>query len=223
MTNAQTVKQALNQEIEELRRQKNLTPEGRNARIAKAVRRAEAKLNEMHQEYVKGITDRTDNLQRYVFGFGGTRPDPATMTSIRDARSRASQIEKAADMERMMGMAELDGDAILVKACARECFARSSPLDRSWGDLFAKWEDGNPPMRDALAELRDLRGELDSLMSRIGRDSEFGVMPPKELAGLSNTQINKLAAAADEIGELPPSHAEQVGAHLAKFAQGDVG
>jgi hypothetical protein len=54
------------------------------------------------------------------------------------------------------------------------------------------------------------------------REAAFGVgVLPPEVRDVGN--LKALAAQADQIEELPPTRAEQIGAHLAKFAKADMG
>ena len=218
---AAKIRQNLGRQIEALRNQKNLTSQGRAARIAKAREDAKAKLAALRQEETDRLTSRRDELTKKLFG--NTSPDDARIGSIRDARKRAAEIKTSNEMAEAMNLAEMDSDTVLLRAYAQECARRSSnPLERGWSTLFHQWADAQHYGMEVVQELRDIDTEFNDPTAQLTRDATFGCgLLPEELRGVGN--LRALAAQADEIPELPPTRAEQVGNHLARFAGSDGG
>jgi hypothetical protein len=222
---AARIRQSFNEQVTALRQQKNLNREGRAARIAAAYEDAKAKLAQLRQDENQRLTDRAESLHRQLFG--NRNIDPAHIASIRDARDRAAELdenpEKAAAV---MTRADRDGDHVLARAYAEEISRRAmNPLAKehgAWAHMFGQWASAQPGGTDAVAELQGISTELADPGQRMMRDSQFGIgVLPDEIRGVGN--IKALADQADEIPELPPSRAEQIGAHLAKFAKADLG
>jgi hypothetical protein len=125
----------------------------------------------------------------------------------------------------VMTRADRDGDHVLLRAYAEEITRRASnPLDRAhgWGELFRQWVANQTGGDDAIQELEAINTELTDPGQRMVREATFGVgaLPP-EVRGVGN--LKALAAKADQIEELPPTKAEQLGAHLKQFVQADMG
>lgn len=218
---AARIKQVLNQQVERLRAQKNLTREGRAARIAQAVVKAKDQLRELGETEAQRVLTRQNQLAKKLFGHH--KPDPTQVISIRDAQDRVSKIEKSEDMAALMNRADRNGDHVLLKVAAQECAARSgNPLaDQGWNALFHTWIGQQHYGPETTAELRDIDTELTNPTHRMLREQTFNVSTlPEEIRGKSYTQINELAAQADNIPELPPSQAEQVGDKLATWVRG---
>jgi hypothetical protein len=222
-TKAAKIKAALAEETTYIRNQKNLTREGKSARIAKAIVTAQGRLAELRQAEAQRLTARRETLHRQLFG---TRhADDARIASIRDARDRAAKLDKDINKAReVMTRADRDGDHVLLRAYAEEIARRASnPLDRAhgWGELFREWVANQTGGDDAIQELEAINTELTDPGQRMVREATFGVgaLPP-EVRGVGN--LKALADQADEISELPPTRAEQIGAHLAKFARAEL-
>lgn len=221
---AAQIRKSLDSQIAALRAQKNLTREGRAARMAKAIEDTKAKLAALRDAEKQGRTDQAEKLQRQLFG--NRNVDNARIASIRDARDRAAQLDKNPDQAAAaMTRADRDGDHILVKAYAEEAARRSrDPLNKgqAWGSLFAQWADNQIGGSDAVAELQAIGHELSDPGQRLVRESAFGIgVLPEEIRGVGD--MKALAAQADQIAELPPTAAEQKGDHLSKFVRANFG
>jgi hypothetical protein len=88
--------------------------------------------------------------------------------------------------------AATSGDGQLAAAIARH--ART----RGWAEVAGTWaEDAGPAARrhlDDLAEADSTAAYWDSSQGRFAASAIFHVEPPRELAGLSDTQIEQTAA-----------------------------
>jgi hypothetical protein len=204
---AAKIREMLGREVQEIRNQRNLTHEGKQARIAKAVVKAQAKLAELRQAETQRLTEHKDQLTKQLFGH--VKPDDSRIASIRDASDRAAKIVKVDDMEEAMNRAEMLGDPVLLKALAQECARRSNdPLQSGWGMLFQQWANAEYGANDAVEELGTIAAEGDST-HRMHRDHAFsvGALPTEVQTG----NLKVLAEQADSIPDLPPSLAEQKG------------
>ncbi len=214
-TKAARNKIRLDKEVEHLRTQKNLDHPGRRARIAAAFRSTTVQNSQLLATERDRLSERADQIIREKLGH--IKPGDSRIISIRDAADRASQVTTPKDTAKLMNLAEHNGDDVLLTALARECAQRRNPLEPDWWGLFATWMEQKPDGADTLRELATLQVEENDSGHRIIRENAFGVPRPAELAGLSNSQIEALAAQADVIPELPPTMAEQVGKRLAGF------
>lgn len=215
------VRDRLTKEIEHIQSRRNLTVEGKRARLARAVVKAQDDLAQLRTDETKRVAARRDELTRDLFGT--VRPDDNRVISLRDAADRASRVTSATEAERLMNLADLHGDTVLLRALARECVQRSgNPLESGWRTLFEQWAQQQPGGADTVAELGVIADEMSDAGHRIMRERAFGVPAlPAELRGLGN--LRALATQADnEDGVAPPTRAERAGAHLAGMVHADT-
>ncbi len=218
---AAKIRRALAEQIEEVRRQKNLTREGRAARIAKVIEDAKAKLAELRNAETQRLADRQDELERKLFGVKTT--DHNRIMAIRQADEIASRITDPEKARAAMNKADRNNDHDLLRALAEQCFLHAGDIQhgQAWQNLFDQWADSQYGGSDAVEEIREIRSEQTDATRKLQRQSVFGVgVLPEEVRGYGN--LGALAAEADAIPELPPTAAEQKGAHLAQFAKDDV-
>ncbi|MGH3548922.1 MAG: hypothetical protein ACRDQU_12590, partial [Pseudonocardiaceae bacterium] len=128
------------------------------------------------------------------------RPDDARVISLRDAADRASRITSSDEAERLMNVADQNGDHVLVKALARECAQRANPLaETGYSVLFHQWVAQQPGGADTVSELGVIADEQSShnLGHRMSREQAFstGAVMPADLRGIGN--LRALAAEAD--------------------------
>jgi hypothetical protein len=216
---ADKVRARLAKEIERIQAQKNLTREGKQARLAQAVVNAQNQLAELRAAEAHDVSDRRDQIIKRLFGH--TKPDDTRIISIRDAADRASRIKSAEEAAKLMNRAELNGDTVLLRALARECATRRSPAEPAYNTLFEQWAEQQCGGPEALEELAVIGDETGDAGHRLNRERAFSVgLLPDEIRGVGN--IKALAAHADTIPELPPTRAEQVGKHLSGFVHAEM-
>lgn len=219
---AAKIKRGLAEQIEGLRRQKNLSREGRAAQIAKAVEDAKAKLAALRQAEAQRLAGRQDELERKLFGVKTT--DHNRIMAIRQADKMASEITDPEKARAAMNKADRNNDHDLLRALAEQCFLRTGDIQhgQAWRNLFDQWAGSQYGGAEAVEELREIRFEQTNDTRNLERQGAFGVGTlPEEVRGVGN--LRALAKQADEIPELPPTRAEEVGARLAAFARGDGG
>jgi hypothetical protein len=207
---AERIKNRVAKEIERIEAQRNLTAAGRQARLARAVVKAQDELTELRTAESQRVIGRRDELIRELFGNVSTTD--SRIISIRDAQDRASRVTDAEEAARLMNLAEQNGDTVLLRALAQECAGRSGdPLNPTWGNLFTQWAQLQTDGADIVGELGLIGDELTDGEHRIRRDQAFSVTAvPDDLRGLGN--LRSIAARADEEdGVLPPTLGQQAG------------
>jgi hypothetical protein len=218
---ADRIRTGLTAEIAHIQSRRNLTAEGKRARLARAVVKAQDQLSQLRADEAKRVAARRDELHKDLFG--AVSPDDSRVISIRDAADRAARVTNANEAAELMNRAEQNGDHVLLKALARECAQRSTnPLETGWRNLFDQWAQDQPGGTNTVDELSVIHDETTDPGYRIVRELAFGIPPlPGELRGVGN--LRALAAEADdEAGLLAPSSAQQAGAHLAAMVRADT-
>lgn len=192
---ANKIRERLAKEIEHIDHQRNLTPQGRRARHAKAVVTAQDQLSQLRAQEAQRITDRRDELTKDLFG--AVRPNDSRVISLRDAADRASRVTTAKEAERLMNLAEMSGDKVLLQALARECAQRSNPLEPAYGVLFQQWANEQPVGADTVDELSVIADEMSDTGHRLMRDRAFSITAlPGDIRGIGD--LRALAAEADD-------------------------
>jgi hypothetical protein len=218
-TKADKVRARYNAEIEQIRSQRNLSDAGRRARLAQAVIKAKADLEQLRATENEHITRRRDQILRNLFGH--VHPNDARIVNIRSAEAIAAQVKTPHEAATLMNDAENNDDEVLLRILARKCVQRRNPLEPDWNNLFETWAALQPGGPEALTELATIGDETTDTGHRILREHAFGLPSlPKEIAGIGN--LKTLADQADNIPELPPTRGEQIGQHLAKFIHADL-
>jgi hypothetical protein len=142
----------------------------------------------VHEHAVR--TDQT-RAGRALFGLGD-QASGSEVISYRDATDRAGQLQDAAEAMTALRRAATSGDGQLAAAIARH--ART----RGWAEVAGTWiEDAGPAGRrhlDDLAEADSTAAYWDSGQGRFAASAIFHIEPPRELAGLNDTQIEQTAA-----------------------------
>lgn len=220
-TEAAKIRKNRDAQIEEIRRQKNLTREGRAARIARVVEDTKAKLAELRNAETQRLADRQDELERKLFGVKTT--DHSRIMAIRQADEIASRITDPEKARAAMNKADRNNDHDLVRALAEQCFLHTGDIQygQAWRNLLDQWAENQYGGSDAVAEIQKIRFEQTDATRKLQRESVFGVgVLPEEVRGYGN--LGALAAQADATPELPPTAAEQKGTHLGQFMRDDI-
>ncbi len=192
------VRTRLAKEIEHIQSRRNLSSEGKRAQLAKVVVQARDELVRLRDAESARVAARRDELTRGLFG--ATRPDDSRVISLRDAADRASRVSSSEEAARLMNAAELNGDTVLLRVLAQECFQRSgNPLDPGWRNLFDQWAQQQPGGDGIVEELGVIADELNDTGHRLAREEAFGIPAlPGELSGVN---LRAHAALADIDGD----------------------
>jgi uncharacterized protein (DUF2267 family) len=195
---ADRIRDRLAKEIGDIQAQKNLTTEGKQARLAKAVLKAQADLTQLRTAEAEDVTNRRDQIIQGLFGH--TRPDDTRIISVRDAADRAARIKTPDECAALMNRAALHNDEVLLRALARECAERRSPVAPAYSTLFEQWADQQTGGPEALEELATISDETSDAGHRLNRERAFSVgMLPDEIRGIGD--LKALAAQADTIAD----------------------
>jgi|GEM_PF-3245284 len=139
-------------EIERIRSDKHLTPEGKKEQIAAQYRSASTALGAIKDDLNSAKTLRTHVLRRDLFG-STTTPDAQTAISFRDARDRVSSLGQF-DQEKALNLldqAEISGDTVMVKALMQ------GAIEHSWDQVANSYAEKHPFYGDKLKELLSLQ------------------------------------------------------------------
>jgi hypothetical protein len=118
------------------------------------------------------------------------RGDINAVMAARDARDRARQVTKPAAAGELLAEAQAAGDDSLARAVAQHAHRAG------WHEVTGKWADSQPP---------EVRGHLDrwaaanhqqSRAGNMARSMAYRVAQPPEIAGMSQGQMQQLAAEA---------------------------
>ncbi|MEO7196003.1 MAG: hypothetical protein ABIZ05_14505 [Pseudonocardiaceae bacterium] len=196
---AARIRDRLAKEIEHVDRRRDLSPAGRRARHAQAIVKAQDELSQLRADEAQRVADRRAELTKNLFG--AVRPDDARIISIRDAADRSSRVADAKEAERLMNLAEMSGDEVLLQALARECAQRSNPVEPDYGVLFQQWANEQPAGADTVDELSVIADEMSDTGHRLMRERAFAVTLPDDIRGIGN--LRALAAEADDSDSAP--------------------
>lgn len=139
-------------EIERIRSDKNLTPEGKKEQIAAQYNSASNALGAIKDELNTAKTLRTHVLRRDLFG-STTTADAQTAISFRDARDRVGALGQFDQEEalKLLDHAEISGDTVMVKALMQRA------IELSWNQVANSYAERHPHYRDKVKELLSLQ------------------------------------------------------------------
>ncbi|MEM6109507.1 hypothetical protein AAHS21_25230 [Mycobacterium sp. 050272] len=166
----------------------SLSELGRQQVIARIWSNTRAEIARLRQLDFDSLVQRYNSLERTVFGTAGASTG-ADAVSFRDAVDRAGQLDSVEAAAKMLGTAELSGDAVLAKAVVMRAW------ESRWDVIVDKYASTHATVADKLAELVSLRKALDGIASRLGGAIGASLPRPTELANLSLAQISEYAAA----------------------------
>jgi hypothetical protein len=191
----QEISAGLRRKVDRLREDEDYTPAYKQQRIAAAYLAARAEMTQVKTAHEHGV--RTDRVraEKALFGLSG-QAGGSEVISYRDAMDRAGQIAEPGEAMTALRRASASGDGQLAAAIARH--ART----QGWSEVAAAWaEDAGPAAcrhLDALAEADSTAAYWDSSQGRFAASAIFRVDAPRELAGLTDTQIEQAAAQRTE-------------------------
>jgi len=201
---AARIRDRLATELAAIHSQRDLSDVGKQRRSARVVVKAQDQLKALQAAEAARVADREDALTRQLFASVGKNSvtgatDATSVISARDAADRASRITSPKDAARLMDLADLHGDAVLLRALARECASRGNPLEPEYRRLFRTWADRQEGAADAIAELDVINDERHALDHRLNREVAFG--PGRLPDYLRGGNLHPLAAEADDTEE----------------------
>lgn len=179
------INQRLASDIERINNRRALSDEAKRIAIAKAYRDARNQIQAAGQAVVDQVASERAKLSRRLFGHEGTA-DAQTVIVRRDAADRAAKLTDAHEAQRALERAEANGDTHLAQAIAGQSYANG------WSDVVHSWFDANPQAGETARQLQDLPDPDDGVW-RMQHAMTYSVMPPAELGGMSDYQVDALA------------------------------
>ncbi|MEU6101172.1 hypothetical protein [Streptomyces flaveolus] len=179
------INQRLATEVNRINGRRSLSDEGKRIAIAKAYRDARDQIRAAGQAVIDQVTSDRNRLSRKLFGYEGVA-DPAIVAIRRDAADRAAKLDSPEAAQRALQMAEMNGDQYMAQAIAGQANANM------WNDVVGSYLDAHPEAGEAAAQLRDLPDPSDGVW-KMQHAMTYSVMPPQELGGMSDYQVDVLA------------------------------
>ncbi|MEV7001123.1 hypothetical protein AB0N62_26005 [Streptomyces sp. NPDC093982] len=180
-----TLQENFARKVEQINGRRALSAEAKRIEIARAYRDTREQIQAAGQMVVDHVTTERARLSRKLFGYEGTA-DAQTVIIRRDAADRASKLTDPAEAQRAIQRAENNGDVHLAQAIAGVSFANG------WTDVVQTWFAANPQAGDTAQQLSQLPDPSDGVW-RMQHAMTYSVVPPEELSGLADYQVDRLA------------------------------
>lgn len=183
-------------QVDRLRQDKSLSPEGRRGLIAAIYRDTQAQLAGLRREVEQAPRRRRDEITKGLFGAHAPITG-ADAISYRDAHMRASQVSSQEDAQELLEMAKTTNDRVLADAVAQHA------IKHRWIPTLESWSGGNQRIDDQLGELLGLNAELvdDSwstaaVGNALAKDIVFNLERPVEVSDNDMTVSDVATGAA---------------------------
>lgn len=192
-TEAEQIRAQQRARIEEIRANRNLSPEGKRAAIARVHLESKNEVTRLEKQEATNRTSRIADIRKQVFGLGaGTSAQD--IISYRDAQDRVAGLnhdDEAKALE-LYDRAELSGDTVLTAALVNRA------MEAGWVGLANTYIDANPYKGNLVEELWDLKQADPSMTSNpqdaIVNSLAFHIEKPRELGNVHmDSQIQELA------------------------------
>lgn len=175
----------LAKQVERINGLRALSPEAKRIAIAKAYREARDQIASARQAVLDHVTSERNRLSRKLFGYEG-EADPNTVIVRRDAADRAAKLTEPHEAQRALDRAMAHGDMHLAQAIAGQAQAYM------WTDVVSSYLTARPEAGEAARQLNELPDPNDGVWS-IQHAITYSVVPPQELGGMSDYQVDVLA------------------------------
>ncbi|AWZ25664.1 hypothetical protein CEJ39_17160 [Rhodococcus pyridinivorans] len=171
--------------LEDIRTDRNLSDEGKSAKITALFDQSKAKIDGYRDKYINARRKRRDALQRELFG----RATDSNVLAYRDAHDRVARLaalsttqsaQALAEAHTMLRQAEISGDELLVKAIAATAYAEG------WDSVLNAYITNHPETADKFAELVNISAGLDAqdIFGDWDNMSAFDLVVPREYTGV---------------------------------------
>jgi hypothetical protein len=181
--------------IEAIRANRNLSPEGKRAQIARLYLDSKREVAKLEQQEAGNRKARINDIRKQVFGLTGSQ-SAQDVISYRDAQDRVAALGPH-DEEKALALydrAELSGDTILASALVNRA------LEAGWVNLANTYIEANPYKGGMVEELWDLQQTANggSVQDQIVNSTVFHLQKPYELDHVHmESQIETIANSAD--------------------------
>lgn len=195
---AQRAQARYHREVDEARADTNLSNEGKQRKMAKALRQVETTMERLKRERTDELESTRKRLELRAFQpkhSPGASPEAriAVDSSFRDAVERAERLESVSEALQMVGRAERTGDELLARATAVVA------MEKGWGPVLGAFTEAFPAAKGALEELDAFLGQR-SPKARLVESMHFSISAPTELRQLGHGQVSELAQQAGDDG-----------------------
>ncbi|QSZ54496.1 hypothetical protein RI444_07650 [Paenarthrobacter sp. AT5] len=182
------------QQIEAIRANRNLSPEGKRAQIASVYLRAKKEVAKLEQQEATARANRIHSLRKSVFGLGLGYQSAQDMISYRDAQDRVASLghDDEDKASQLLDRAELSGDTVLASAVVNRA------LEAGWVNVANAYIEAHPHYGSMVEELWDLNQASPENETNIGKAFEnsfaFHLEKPHEIGHLNmESQIEAVA------------------------------
>ena len=190
-TEAEKIRAEQRTSIEAIRNNRNLSPEGRRAAIARVHLESKKAITGLEKQAATRRQSRVGEIRKQVFGLSGYQ-SAQDVISYRDAQDRVASLssdDEAKALE-LYDRAELSGDTILLSALVNRA------MEAGWVNLANTYIDANPYKGGLVEELWDLKqADLEgSLQQDLVNSLTFHLDKPNELGNIHmDSQIEAIA------------------------------
>ncbi|WP_461164944.1 hypothetical protein [Arthrobacter sp. R4-81] len=196
-TEAEKIRTEQRDSIEAIRANRNLSPEGKKAQIARVHLQAKNEITKLERQEAGNRKARINDIRKQVFGLTGYQ-SAQDVISYRDAQDRVAGLGTQ-DEQKAMALydrAELSGDSILAAALVNRA------LEAGWLNLANTYIEANPYKGAMVEELWHLQqaepGANGSVQEEIVNSLAFHIQKPTELSNTHmDSQIEAIANSAD--------------------------
>lgn len=181
-----------NQSLQQIRANKDLTPEGRQRQIANSFVRAKRQLDGLREDFSSGQATTAKVLAKDIFGTVSVAG--ADAISLRDAADRASQLSDPGEAVGVMQMAEDNGDEVLARAVAQHAYRSGKQAmfgDGAWSSVLHGYLDSRPEVAAKLEEIEN--AQTNDLETNFRNEAHFVLMQPVEISRFSESAVTSMA------------------------------
>ncbi len=176
------IRQNFTHEVERIRGRREWTDEHKRERLAARYLEARGAVASLRERQAVADTERIKTLRLNLFGTS----EPVATLAARDARDRVRDISDRQALLTIIDEAEGVGDRSLSRAVAERALRERDDV------LLNAYLRHHPRQENDVQDLLDLTAP-DAADGALGREMAFGLVPPGELAGLADDQLERLA------------------------------
>ncbi|GGO83477.1 hypothetical protein [Nonomuraea cavernae] len=181
--------------IDNIRARTAPTDQARRVGLARAHRDAKRERARLREQALEDLEEARFVLESKLYGSGGHAPTNLEADRRRQAQLDAAELNDPREAAHALKIAHRNGDRIAAQAI----FERAAALETSivggavWSPIVRQYVERNPRAAEDLNHLRSLPN-LGDARTRMAFEARYLVQAPDELAGLSDGQIDQLAA-----------------------------
>lgn len=178
-------------QVEEIRSDRDLTPEGKQRRMAGLQIEHEKQLFKLRQKRQQALASRQSDLTREIASPSlpqGAGERAAVQTAYRDALDRADRLESQDDAVKALERARNASDDLWERAIAVRA------AQQGWSDVLETFTSRYPHVGKKVRELAEVREALNDPTARLQVDQVFSANRPPELSRTPNAlDLKRLA------------------------------